>query len=117
MIGLTVLAGNAQTTTTMDAAAKPVTCKLTTVELQKRKATVIADLKARVQERKELEDGYLFTFEGTDENLDRLNEFIKTERLCCDFFAFQITVEENIALLKITGPNGTREFIKEEIDL
>ena len=65
---------------------KPITCKLTTPELQKRKATVIADLKALVLERNELEDGYSYKFEGKDEILDKLNEFIKTERTCCDFF-------------------------------
>ena len=101
----------------METAAKAITCKLTTPELQKRKAIVIADLKSLVLERKELEDGYFYKFEGNDEILDKLNDFIKTERMCCDFFTFQVTIEENTALLKITGPNGAKEFLKEEIDL
>lgn len=118
LLGLLVLAAHGQTkTTAMETATKPVTCKLTTSELQKRKATVIADLKALVLEKNELEDGYSYKFEGKDEILDKLNDFIKTERMCCDFFTFQITVEENSALLKITGPNGAKEFLKEEIDL
>ena len=101
----------------MKTATKPVTCKLTTPELQKRKATVIADLKSLVLERTELKDGYSYKFEGKDQILDKLNDFIKTERMCCDFFTFQVTVEENTALLKITGPNGSKEFLKEEVDL
>ena len=103
--------------TAMESTTKPVTCKLTTPEFQKRKATVIADVKSLVLERKELEDGYSYKFEGKDEILDKLNDFIKTERMCCDFLTFQVTVEENIVLLQITGPNGAKEFLKDEVDL
>jgi hypothetical protein len=101
----------------METTIKPITCKLTTPELQKRKATVIADLKVLVIDRAEFEDGYSYKFEGKDEILDKLIDFIKTERMCCDFFTFQVTVEEDTALMKITGPNGAKEFLKEEIDL
>ena len=96
---------------------KEVSCKLTTPELQKRKATVIAELKALVLEKNELTNGYSYKFEGSDRNLDKLNEFIKTERMCCDFFVFQLTVEENTVVLHVTGPTGTKEFLKEEVDL
>jgi hypothetical protein len=99
----------------METIVKPITCKLTTPELQKRKATVIAELKALVLNRKELSNGFSYEFQGSDEVLDKLNTFIKTERLCCDFFTFQLTVEENTALLNLTGPEGAKEFLKEEI--
>ena len=101
----------------METPSKAIACKLTTPELQKRKATVIADLKALVHERKELENGFLYKFESTDEILDKLNDFIKTERLCCDFFTFQTTVDENVAQLQITGPNGAKEFLNNEVGL
>jgi hypothetical protein len=115
---LSAMAANGQTkTSSMETATKPVTCKLSTPELQKRKATVIAELKAFVLTRKELPEGYGFEFEGTDEILDKLNTFIKTERMCCDFFKFQLSVEDNKAVLNITGGEGAKEFLKEEIDL
>jgi hypothetical protein len=118
ILALTTVAAYSQTkTTAMETATKPVTCKLTTPELQKRKATVIADLKAHVLDRKELENGYSYKFEGKDEILDKLNDFIKTERMCCDFFTFQVTVEENTALLTITGTKDAKEFLKDEVDL
>jgi hypothetical protein len=118
ILGLSVLAAHGQTKrTAMETATKPITCKLTTSELQKRKATVIAELKALVLERTELNNGFSYKFEGKDEVLDKLNDFIKTERMCCDFFTFQVTVEEQTALLSITGPNGAKEFLKEEVDL
>ena len=74
-------------------ANKPLVCKLTTPELRRRRATVIADLKSLVLARGERNDGYSYRFEGTNANLDRLTEFIKTERVCCDFFTFQLTVD------------------------
>jgi len=101
----------------METATKQVSCKLTTPELQRRKATVIADLKALVLERNEVENGLAYKFEGTDETLDTLNDFIKTERMCCDFFTFRLTIDANNALMEITGPNGAKEFLKEEVGL
>ena len=101
----------------MESSPKQIACKLTTPELQKRKATVIAELNALVLNRKELTNGYAYEFDGTDEALDKLNTFIKTERMCCDFFTFQLTVDDNKASLNITGPEGAKEFLKEEVDL
>ncbi len=33
------------------------------------------------------------------------------------FLTFQITVEEQTAVLNITGLDGTKEFLKNEVDL
>lgn len=101
----------------MERGTKPIACKLTTPELQQRKATVIADLKSHVLAKKALSDGYAYSFEAVDENLDKIISFIKTERLCCDFFIFQLTIQENMANLNITGPEGSKEFLTQEIDL
>lgn len=101
----------------METAAKPFICKLTTPELQKRKATVIAELKTLVLTRKELSNGFGYEFSGSDDILDKLNSFIKTERMCCDFFTFQLTVDVDKAFLTITGPEGAKEFLKKEVDL
>jgi hypothetical protein len=101
----------------METKTKSISCKLTTPELQQRKATVIAELKALVKSREELPQGFRYQFEGSDDILDKLNTFIKTERMCCDFFVFELTVDENRALLTISGPDGAKEFLKEEVDL
>lgn len=101
----------------MESVTKALTCKLTGPELQKRKATVIAELKTLVLDRKELEYGYVYKFEGTDQNLDKLNDFIKTERMCCEFFKFQLTIEEDVATLAITGPDGAKGFLEDEVGL
>jgi 23S rRNA pseudoU1915 N3-methylase RlmH len=94
-----------------------LTCKLTTPELQERKRTVIAELKMLVKERKEETNAFRYKFESTDKNIDLVSSFIKTERLCCDFFTFDLSVESDSEFmwLKLSGPEGVTEFIAEEI--
>ena len=101
----------------MTSPTKSLTCKLTTPELQHRKATVIAELKSLITSRQELHNGYEYTFNSTDQNFDKLIEFIKNERLCCDFFRFQLVVEGDSAVLTIIGPEGAKEFLENEVGL
>jgi hypothetical protein len=95
-----------------------LSCKLTTPELQQRKKTVIAELKNQVLEKVETDRGFKYKFEGSDKMLDLLNSFIKTERLCCDFFVFTLTASSDTkySWLELSGPEGTKDFIKHEID-
>lgn len=97
--------------------AEQMSCKLTSSELQKRKETVIASLKQQIIEKKELQNGYAFKFLGTDEVLDELTEFIKTERACCDFFTFAISVsgDKSEAWLELTGVDGVKDFMTAEL--
>jgi hypothetical protein len=98
---------------------KPVTCKLTSPELRQRKAIVIASLKRKIVVKKELPNGFAYQFKGSDANIDELTTFVKTERLCCDFFDFSLSVKGDgtTAWLTITGPKGAKEFIKTELQL
>lgn len=95
-----------------------LTCKLTTTELQQRKKTVVAELKNLLLEKTELENGFKYKFDGSDKMLDLLNSFIKTERLCCDFFVFNLTASSDTKFtwLELTGPEGVKDFIKYEIE-
>jgi hypothetical protein len=96
-----------------------IACKLTTPELRQRKETVLASLKSQVIEKKELKDGYAFKFNGSDKMLDELTEFIKTERECCDFFTFNLSIagDKNTTWLELTGAEGAKEFIGSELGL
>jgi len=106
-----------------DCAAKnkssKLTCKLTTPELRKRKETVIASLKKQMLQKKELKNGYAYKFVGTDKMVDELAEFVKTERACCDFFIFNLSIggDKTEAWLEITGTKGVKEFIKTELEM
>jgi hypothetical protein len=99
----------------MKSEEKTLSCKLTTPELQKRRATVIRELKDLVTKRSEITDGLKFSFPGNDDVLDKLLQFIKSERLCCDFLSFRLSVQDATAALEITGPEGTREFLEHEV--
>ncbi len=70
-------------------------------------------------EKKELKNGYSYKFPGSDKILDKLTEFIKTERECCDFFIFNLSIsgDKREARLKITGKPGVKEFIKTELEM
>ncbi|HEV8285077.1 MAG TPA: hypothetical protein VGQ09_12255 [Chitinophagaceae bacterium] len=94
---------------------KTIACKLTSPELQKRKEQVIASLKAKVLNRQELKDGYNYHFKATDEIFDEVTSFIKTERQCCDFFTFNLSISDENIWLTITGPEGAKEFIEMEM--
>lgn len=94
-----------------------LSCKLTTPELQKRKKTVLASLKNQVIEKKELQNGFAFKFTGSDEMIDELTEFIKTERECCGFFTFNLSIggDKRESWLELTGAEGVKEFISTEL--
>ena len=96
-----------------------LTCKLMPEDLRIRKETVLAELKRKVVERKELTNGYAFKFSGEDKVIDQLVEFIKTERECCDFFVFDLSIsgDKSEAWLTMTGVEGSKDFITEELGL
>lgn len=92
-------------------------CRLTTPELQHRKMTVLSSLRSKIESRKETPDGYQFQFPASDAILDELAEFVKTERACCPFFVFTVRVgpEGNGIWLELTGPDGAKQFISDEL--
>lgn len=96
-----------------------LSCKLTTPELQQRKATILASLRNKIIEKKELDNGYSYKFNGSDEMLGELTEFIKTERMCCDFFKFNLFIEGNGSeiIMELTGPENAKKFIESELEL
>jgi len=66
-----------------------------------------------------LKNGYAYKFSGSDDVVAKLNEFIKSEKECCDFFSFNLTIsnDKSTAWLEITGEKGAKEFIKTEIEM
>lgn len=94
-------------------------CKLMPEELRIRKETVLQSLKSKVLERKELSDGYAFRFDGSDAVVDEIVEFIKTERECCDFFIFNLSIsgDKSEAWLELTGVKGAKDFVTQELGL
>jgi hypothetical protein len=96
-----------------------ISCKLTSAELQKRKETVLESLKKQILAKKELANGYSFKFQGTDAVIDELTEFVKSERSCCNFFVFTLSFsgDGTEAWLSLTGPEGAKDMISDELGL
>jgi hypothetical protein len=61
----------------------------------------------------ELENGYEFSFPGSEEWVLRLTEFIVFERECCPLFAFELVFEPEGGpiRLRVRGPEGTKEMV------
>lgn len=109
---------NQKTIAMMKEDKKAFACKLSSPELQKRKATVIAQLKSIIVEKVELSNGFSYKFKNTDATIDLLANFIKTERECCDFFNFNMFVSrDQYILMDISGAEGIKTFIHDEIGL
>lgn len=103
---------------THDLSPEERVCKLTSPEFTKRKLTAIASLKKQVVASRETDYGYTYQFGGSNEILDLLTDFIKTERQCCDFFTFTLTIEKeaNFIWFELSGPPGCKEFIRTELE-
>jgi hypothetical protein len=92
----------------------PVACCLSDAELRKREATLLAQFKSALTATEELPDGYAFRIPGEKRWLALVADLIMAERECCPFLTFQLTAEPKMGALTIrmTGPDGTKEFLK-----
>jgi hypothetical protein len=74
-------------------------------------------LSADFTEARELENGYAFRHSSEAGVLVALAEYVSLERLCCPFFDFAIEVGcgGDEVWLRMTGPEGAREVLKEAI--
>jgi hypothetical protein len=92
----------------------PVACCLSDEELRNREATLLALFKAAVIESEELDNGYLFRVRGDNKSIALVTELIIAERECCPFLKFELSLEPAMGPLSVrmTGPAGTKEFLK-----
>ena len=92
----------------------PVACCLSDEELRNREATLLAQFKAALIKREELDDGYLFRILGDKKSIALVSELIMAERECCPFLKFELSLEPGSGpvSVRMTGPAGTKEFLK-----
>ena len=74
------------------------------------------ELLSYFKEKRELSDGYEFCIDGPHA-IEKAAEFISLEKLCCPFLGFAIEVEPEggSVWLRLTGREGVKDFIREEI--
>jgi hypothetical protein len=87
---------------------------LSDAELRKRVATLVARFESAVLATEELPDGYVFRVPGDKKWMAVVWETIVAERECCPFLTFELTAQPNMGpvSVRVTGPAGTKEFLK-----
>ena len=93
----------------------PIVCTLTPDEIEDKRTTLLPDLVAQAVERIPLPDGFRWRFESSDAVLSAAAVTINTERQCCRFLRFVLTVEPDggALWLDITGAQGTVAFLEQ----
>ena len=91
----------------------PIACTLTPEALRTRREGLLKDLVRRAERREDLVDGLRLEFAPCEETIALIARAVEAERHCCRFLRFGMTVEPDPgpALLELTGPPGTRDFI------
>lgn len=97
----------------------PIVCTLGPAAVTARRDDLLGTLVRRAEERVDLPNGYRVRFAPAEGVLTTIARVIETERLCCRFLRFQMTVEPDgeAIWLELTGPPGTREFLAGMLDL
>ena len=92
----------------------PIVCSLTTAELRKREATLLAQFRSAVIETEELQGGFAFRLTGEDKLIALIAELIVAERECRPFLTFELVALPNKGplIVRVTGLAGTKEFLR-----
>src|SRR5690349_8933175 len=97
----------------------PLACDMTVIPADQRPLHLAKsrELFSQIEETRELADGYEFRFADQSNLLKQLADFVSLEKLCCPFLRFDIEVEAESGpvWLRLTGREGVKEFIQEEV--
>lgn len=98
--------------------AEPLVCRTDAIPVEDRAGhrELIVRLFQRVAcARAAIPNGYAFRFDPDE--LASVARFVESERLCCPFLEIGITVAPSSGpvTLRLTGPEGTREFLDAEL--
>jgi hypothetical protein len=98
-----------------------LTCNINGIPPQERAryGRLVEALPRAIKERLELQDGYAFQMDTTQISTGQLVEWVELERQCCPFFGFEVRWEgkNGPVWLRLTGPEGIKEFILDEFGL
>jgi hypothetical protein len=96
----------------------PAVCRLDVFppRARLRHAGLIEQLRASLAEVRELPDGYALRFADDGTLFDRLAEWVRLESVCCPFLNFELRIEHQggPVWLRLTGPEGTKRFLRNE---
>ena len=97
----------------------PIACDMSAIEPDRREQHIATgkDVFRAVTEILELPDGYAFRLADEPNMLVKTAEFISLEKLCCPFLGFVVEIkpEGGAVWLRLTGREGVKAFIREEV--
>jgi hypothetical protein len=98
----------------METEKTAITCKLNSVELREREATLLAEFKASLTAVEEIAEGYRFELPGNAKFVVLVANVMASERECCPFLEFDLHTSPNRGslVLVISGPSGTKDFVR-----
>jgi hypothetical protein len=96
----------------------PIVCTLTPEALRTRREGLLLDLVRHAARTEDRDDGLRLEFAPSGETIALIARAIEAERHCCRFLRFAMTVEPDrgLVFLELTGPAGTRDFVRALID-
>ena len=102
-----------------DQAQSPLACDMTAIPAEQRPLHLAnsRELFSRIEEFRELPEGYEFRLANGPDLLAQLAQFVSLERRCCPFLRFDVQVEAEggPVWLRLSGREGVKDFIREEI--
>ncbi|MEP6570286.1 MAG: hypothetical protein ABJC10_10980 [Acidobacteriota bacterium] len=91
-----------------------IACQLTDPDFQRRRSELLDIFKSALLETKELDAGYAYRFPSAGTWIAELAQLITFERACCPFLRFNMRLEpaNGPLWLELTGPEGTKDFLR-----
>ena len=101
------------------AADPPIACQLGALgpEERKRHAALLQELGAKMADKRETEDGFVFRLRADSNGFRDVAEWITLERRCCPFLSFELgwSAGEDSPTLRLHGRPGVKEFLAAEL--
>ena len=98
----------------------PLACDMSAIAPDQREEHLATsrELFSHVVAIHELTNGYAFELRDAPEVIVKAAQFISLEKLCCPFlqFAVEVEAEGGPIWLRLTGREGVKEFVREEIN-
>jgi len=98
--------------------ASPVACNINAISANERPRynKLMKRLRASVQGRSTLDNGYAYTLDAKAIALPEVAEWMSMERRCCPFLTVQVSTAGGQAdwRLTLTGPEGTKALLEME---
>jgi len=99
----------------------PIACRLDVFRPSERTrhSGLIEQLRASLEEVRELPDGFAFRFADDGSLFGRLAEWVRLESVCCPFLDFELKAERACGpiWLRLTGGDGVKTFLKDQFPI